>query len=228
MDVESGEWVVYHPPKSVSFGHQSRIRDPRRAWPVVQRFLTDLTQFALGERIELTCDNGPHVSEGVAAARIQEAKRRFGPGVEQTDPYRLAPHWKLEEADLPSAIEFALDDDKFPKQEAGPSLLRFHFRFCWNVFGPEQGMANESDSRRVLSNLGVTIGQQRLFLQPHFIYPAASNSESLKEFIDRSELVAPFKFRDQYFKRWFPPQKGASHGRILKLGPTWRRGSVLR
>jgi hypothetical protein len=39
MSVESGEWVVYHPPKSVSFGHQSRMRDPRRTWPTVERFM---------------------------------------------------------------------------------------------------------------------------------------------------------------------------------------------
>jgi hypothetical protein len=26
------EWTIYHPPKSVSFGHQSRVRDRRRAW----------------------------------------------------------------------------------------------------------------------------------------------------------------------------------------------------
>jgi hypothetical protein len=150
MKVESGEWVVYHPPKSVSF-----------------------------------------------------------------------------ETDLPSAIELALDDDKFPKQEAGPSLLRIHYRFCWNEFGAEQGMTNESESRRILSILGVTMGQQRLFLQPRFVYPAAWNSNALKDFIGRSEWIAPFRFRDQYFKRWFPPQRRVQHGRILKLGSTWRRGSVL-
>lgn len=226
MNVESGEWVVYHPPKSVSFGHQSRIRDPRRAWPVAQRFLTELTQFVLDERIELTCDSGPHASEEAAAARIQEAKHRFGPEVEQTGPYRFAPRWNVQQADLPSAIEFALDDDKFPKHEAGPSLLRFHYRFCWNEFGQEQGIANENEPRRILSRLGVTIGQQRLLLQPHFVYPVAWTSESLKDFIDRSELIAPFRFRDQYFQRWLPPQRPGSHGRTLRLEHSWRRGKV--
>lgn len=38
------EWVVYSPPKSVSFGHQSRVRDPRKAWPTVEQFLMGLEQ----------------------------------------------------------------------------------------------------------------------------------------------------------------------------------------
>jgi hypothetical protein len=43
-----------------------------------------------------------------------------------------------------------------------------------------------------LSSLGHILGKQRLFLQRHFIYPTAWNSESLKDFIDRSELIVPF------------------------------------
>jgi hypothetical protein len=227
MNIGAGEWVVYRPPKSVSFGHQSRIRDPRRAWPMVQQFMADLTRFTLGDRIELMCyGSGPQTNADVAAARTQEARRSFGPEVERQGTHQTFPSWRISEAQLASAVRFALDDDKFPKQEAGPSYLAFSYQFCWNEFDSGLGVAREIESRRILSFLIVTIGQQRLFLQPHFVYPAAWNSDPLKDFIDRSELIAPFRFRDQYFVRWLPPQSPGSHGRRVRLEATWRRGSV--
>jgi hypothetical protein len=228
MSVDAAEWVVYQPPKSVSFGHQSRIRDPRRSWPMVQQFITDLTRSMLGDRIVLTCFDAELQSRGgVAASRVEEARRVFGPEDEQRGSYRTYPNWTLTEAHLSSAIEFALDDDKLPKQEVGPSWLSFSYQFCWIAFdhgSPEEG---EVETRRILSVLGVTIGQQRLFLQPNFIYPAAWNSELLRDFIDRSESIMPFRFRDHYFQRWLPPQRPTSNGRFLRLEPTWRRGSIL-
>jgi hypothetical protein len=116
MQAGRGEWVVYHPPKSVSFGHQARIRDPRKAWPTVERFLNDVTRSVLAERISLTChDASERTDERVAAARLEEARRRFGPDVAQSGPYRSHPHWDLDASQFAPAIEFALDDDKFPK-----------------------------------------------------------------------------------------------------------------
>jgi hypothetical protein len=227
MSVDATEWVVYEPPKSVAFGHQSRIRDARRAWPMVQQFMAALTRFTLGNRIALGCLKAEPQTSDVAATRIEQARRCFGPETEQRGLHRTHPNWTLSESQLPSAIEFALDDDKFPKQEAGPSLLTFSYQFCWLEFDRGATDAGRIESRRVLSILGVTIGRQRLFLQPHFIYPAAWNSEFLRHFVDRSELVAPFRFRDQYFKRWLPPEKPKSPGRLLRLEPTWRRGSML-
>jgi hypothetical protein len=181
----------------------------------------------LDDRIELSCDDSPHVNQVVAAARVAEARCLFGPEIKQAGVYRTAPRWKIEKANLPSAVEFALDDDKFPKQEIGPARISFCYHFCWNEFGPRSRTADETETRRIPSSLAVTIGQQRLFLQPHFVYPAAWNSESLKDFIDRSELIAPFRFRDQYFKRWLPPQGSPSQGRLLRLESTWRSGTVV-
>ena len=121
MSIDATEWVVYQPPKSVSFGHQPRIRDPRCSWPTVQQFMADLTRSMLGDRIVLTClDAELQSSGGVAASRVEEARRLFGPEDEQRGSYRTHPNWTLTEAQLPSAIDFALDDDKLLKQEAGP------------------------------------------------------------------------------------------------------------
>ena len=50
-----GEWVLYHPPKSVSFGHQSKVRAPRKAWPMVAEFLASCAQLEFGHLAELTC-----------------------------------------------------------------------------------------------------------------------------------------------------------------------------
>jgi hypothetical protein len=227
MKVDSGEWVVYQAPKSVSFGHQSRIRDPRRAWPAVEKFLNDLTLFTLDDRIELAChDAGPQTDAEVAATRHREAQRCFGPEVPQGS-YRTHPRWKLDAIQLPAAIQFALDDDRFPKQESGPTWLSFHYQFHWKEFGAPSIEPGGADRRIGVSRLGIHLGGQRLFLQPHFVYPAPWNSEVLKDFIDRSELVVPFRFRDQYFQRWLPPKSPASGGRSLRLERTWRRGSVL-
>ena len=125
-DVE--EWVVYHLPKSVSHGQASRIRDPRKAWPAVQKFLTALTQVTLDPRVLLMCLEIEPLE--VAAARIDEARRRFGPETAQS-PTLV---WTLSETQLASAIDFALDDDKFPRQAFGPSLVTFSYRFFWNAF----------------------------------------------------------------------------------------------
>jgi hypothetical protein len=195
---------------------------------MVQQFMADLTRSMLGDRIVLTClDAELQSSGGIAASRVEEARRVFGPEDEQRGSYRTHPNWTLTEAQLPSAIEFALDDDKFSKQDVGPSWLSFSYQFCWLAFDRGSAAEGNAEARRILSVLGVTIGRQRLFLQPYFIYPAAWNSEVLKDFIDRSESVVPFRFRDRYFKRWLPLKRPANYGRLLRLEPTWRRGTVL-
>jgi hypothetical protein len=227
MDAERDEWVVYHPPKSVAFGHQSRIRDPRRAWPTVERFLNELTQFIVGHHIGLTChDPSTHTDPTVATARIDEARRCFGPEIPQ-GVHRTDPRWNLSESQIASAVQFALDDDRFPTQQLGPTRFSFGYQFTWNEFNRPAKPTSESESRNRTSFLGIIVGQKRLFLQPNFIYPAPWNSESLKDFIDRTESIVPFRFRDQYFKRWLPPRSPTTmHGRHLRLDVNRRRGSI--
>jgi len=74
------EWVVYHPPKSSSFGHHSAPRNPRLAWPKIGEFLDYYSNFELSPRLELTCF-GPSIwtDEGLAADRILQARSLFGP-----------------------------------------------------------------------------------------------------------------------------------------------------
>jgi hypothetical protein len=217
MSADAEEWVVYQLPKSVSHGQVSRIRDPRKAWPAVQKFMTSLTRATLNPRITLTClQTEPRE---VAAARTDEARRCFGPETEQG----RTSVWTLSEAQLTPAIDFALDDDKFPRQAFGPSLVTFGYRFFWNAFDLAATEANGAGLDRASSFLAVTVGQRRMFLQPHFVYPAGWNTPSLRDFLDRSEPLVPLQFRDQCFKRWLSPEKPPNRSRLLRLDPGWRQ-----
>lgn len=221
MDSGAAEWVSYHPPKSVSFGHQPRLRDPRKAWAAIGKFLEELTSFELLPRIELTCygpDRG--LSPAVAMARISEARKLFGP---EEDRSRTNPLWKIPQAQLPAAIAFALDNDKFPKQRIGPAWLHFNYAFLWQDFErlPYQTVANQDRNRK--SRLMIFIGHNGMFLQPAFIFPAPWNSEMLRSFLTRIEPLTPFRFRDQYFKRVLATGSG---GQVRNLDKNWRRPVV--
>jgi hypothetical protein len=217
MSTDAEEWVVYQLPKSVSHGQASRIRDPRKAWPAVQKFMTALTRSTLGPHVTLTCLRTE--PREVAAARIEEARRCFGPETE----HGQTSVWRLSAAQLTSAIDFALDDDKFPRQKFGPSLVTFSYRFFWKAFDRDATEVNGAGRDPASSVLVVTVGQRRTFLQPHFVYLAAWNAPSLRDFIDRSEPLVPFQFRDQCFKRWLSPEKPPNRSRLLRLAPGWRQ-----
>lgn len=213
------EWVVYHPPKSVSFGHSSVPRDPRKAWPIVEKFLRGLQKVELGHSVELTClEGGKWTDISVAERRIGDARNLFGLPLNPEDPN---PRWKISEVQLPSAIRFALDDDKFRKQQMGPVSLHFHYRFHWPEFEQRPYWSGKRETRRKDSSLGLSMGGKSLFLQPAFVFPAPWTSDHLREFIARLEPMVPFRFRDQYFQRWIPPKK-TGYGRMLNLPASWR------
>jgi len=221
MDAEIIEWVVYHPPKSVAFGHQSRIHDPRGAWSMTERFLTSLTELTLGHLVELTC-YGPNswTDTAVAMERITEARGIFGQEVNSSE---IHPRWKISESQLQSAIQFALDDDKFPKQQMGPTRLHVYYRFLWNEFEKLPWQTNNTEPQDRMSRLGVIIGNKGSFLQPHFIFPAPWHSDFLRDFITKLEPIIPFRFRDQYFRRALLSVRGPRmRGRSLKLDKNWR------
>jgi hypothetical protein len=195
---------------------------------MVERFLAELTTFTLGSRIELNCRGpGAQTDAAVAAARLDEARRCFGPE-SASEMHRTLPHWTLGESQVTAAVRFALDDDSFPEQPLGPSWLTFNYQFRWNGFDRIAGATSATESRNPMSSLRLIFGGRRLFLQRVFIYPAPWNSEPLKDFIDRTESTVPFRFRDQYFKRWLPPQgPRTKFGRHLRLDVNWRKGTGL-
>jgi hypothetical protein len=120
------QWVVYHPPKSVVFGHQSKPRDPKLAWLKLEHFLGGAAKLELGKPLDLTCyaqDKGTDLA--VAAQRIKEARSLFGPEIES-----FVSGCKLENiAQMAFAVRFALDDDKFPSSRWGRSSFVFAIPF---------------------------------------------------------------------------------------------------
>lgn len=217
------EWVVYGPPKSVSFGHHSVPRDPRKTWPTVEAFLRKLDHLELGHTVELICNEGGKWTDvAVAERRISEAQSVFGLAL---NPQDRNPRWKISASQLSVAIQFALDDDKYPKQQMGPTRLHFYYRFRWPEFEKRPYWTGKGDTRPRHSSLGVSVGGRSMFLQPTFVFPAPWHSELLREFITQVEERVPFRFRDQYFKRSLPPKK-SGHGRLLKLPASWRTSDM--
>ncbi len=217
MDSGATEWVTYHPPKSVSFGHQPRLRDPRKAWPAVGKFLEELTRFELLPRAELTCygpDRG--ISPAFAMDRIREARKLFGAEEDRT---HANPQWKIAEPNLKAAIAFALDNDKFARQALGPAWLHFSYAVLWQEFELLPCLTVGNENRNQTSRLTIFIGHRGMFLQPAFIFPAPWNSETLRTFLTRIEPLTPLRFRDQYFKRVLAVGGG---GKVLKLDRNWR------
>lgn len=220
-----GERVLYAPPKSVAFGHQSRVRDPRRAWPMVAGFMDAFALGRLAPGIGLDCYGVDESNnEIVVEERISEARRLFGPEKNPSTAPRHTRTWELQPEQLAVAIGFALDDDKWPKQELGPVRLHFRYHFLWRDlldFASWQDVT-ELPLIDAWSSLGVSLGSQRVFLQPRLVFPLDYYSVELASFLMRIEEYIPFRLRDQYFKRWLR-SKASTYGRVLKLDKMWRQ-----
>jgi hypothetical protein len=179
--------------------------------------LNHLTEFELGKgEIRLDCTRRDHgVDEAVGSPRIEEAWRRFGPDPHGQKDYAL---WIIDPSDLEAAIAIALDDDRYPRQPYGPTTLSFWYLFRWKEFEPVyRTLAPNSNDR--FCSLGISLGGQRLFLQPSLVIPASWDSQVAREFITRVEADLPFRLRDQYFRRMFLTR--GNHG-SSKLSKTWR------
>ncbi len=178
---------------------------------MVLAFLEEWTDFKLGHHAELTC-HGPDagVEASVAMSRIREARLLFGL---ERDRAETNPRWTIGDSQIEAAVRFALDDDQFPKQRLPPTYFHFYYRFVWKDFQKLPYKSSDESKRDGMSNLGLSFGYKGLFLQPTFVFPAPWTSEFLKDFIVRIEGKAPFRFRDQYFKRWIPLTRRATGSR---------------
>jgi hypothetical protein len=208
------ERLVYHPPKFAAFGHQARIRDARAAWNATEAFLNKWTVYQLSPQIRLDCyGQQPSTDSAVSLARIEAARRQFGKESNPSSDPRHTKSWPLKPERLVEAIAFALDDDKWPRQALGPTSLHFWYTFQWRDLPsvPEQP-----------SHFGIFLGNQRAFLQPTLVFPAAYDAPSLRAFLTKLEDALPFRLRNQYFKRWFASQK-SKHGTVRKLDKNWRQ-----
>ncbi len=227
MADEQSEWVVYHPPKSVAFGHLTSIRDPRRAWPRVQNFLNDHTcieQITASARTMPTLQFDPSRcnDHAMAAARLEEAVQRFGDPVRQERPAQ-AKSWIINPSLFDAAVDFAMGDEAFPEVNFGPTRLSYSWRFYWRDAESSLSAPLENDSRPSVSRLGVMMGGRRIFLQPTFVFTEPWTSTAVRTFLDRLESQLPFRIRNQYFKRVLAPRGKGRRGLVLNLPADWRR-----
>jgi hypothetical protein len=225
------EGVVYHPPKAVSFGHQSRIRDARIAWPKVPAFLDEFTHYRLMPWTQVTLDLAYHEArlvpgiQELAERNIEHAAHRLGP---PTNRAPLFAHWILEPDKVNAAVEFVLTDcyEKLPT-DAEPVRLYFAYVFLWREFWGSAAPPSQQDFDRArgiseVSSFGVWLYGRRLFLQPTLYFPVSYESAVLKSFIAKIEESLPFRLRNQYFSRWLRKKDGA-FSRGFKLDKGWRK-----
>jgi hypothetical protein len=196
------EWTIYHPPKSVSFGHQSRVRDRRRAWAMTDKFLTELTTPKLIPGIDLECVADPAmIPQDIATACVSRAQQLFGGEQNPSGPIR---RWSLTEEQLPDAVQLALDVDQWPPQPCGAVRLHFGYSFAWRELTDRSPPSGHVGLDPVwvqdASTLGVIIDQKQIFLQPTFVFPFARGSSKFEDFFSRVDKLCPFRFRDAYFK----------------------------
>jgi hypothetical protein len=227
---DTGEVVLYAPPKSLAFGHQARIRDPRIAWPAISKFLDDFALYRLDPYVRFDCCGlGESMGHAVASERIEVARRLFGTEKNSAADPRHTRVWQLQPEQLPDAIAFSLDDDKWPKQNHGAVSLFFRYQILWREFLKRPPVSRDDLLRLPLTDdwsfLGVFLGGRRAFLQPHLVFPFHYCSDELAAFLRRIEETLPFQFRDQYFKRWLRSKNGG-YGRVLKLDKLWRQPNL--
>lgn len=227
---ESIEWLIYHPPKSAMFGHQSKIRNARKAWESTLSFVERHTHEKFGHICRLTCYGlDSSLDLRIMRERIDTARDLFG---KETGPPQYHHCWELQRSSFETAVGFALDDDKYPKMSLGPSQLHFYYKFLWSGFWNSANSGTEiaafDGSHQCWSHLGVYIEGQRLFLQPTFVFPGSYDSPEILRFIERIERDTPFRFRDQYFKRSLPSvkERKSGRGRVYKLKKGWRPKST--
>lgn len=214
MKTGNSEWVVYSPPKSASFGHRARIRDPIKAWSSVQFFLAEHSKFDLGHRSELSCV-GVRFAENSAKAAQSLSRIREAFAVKESDSDY--PRWTISESQVPTAVKFTIDE------VARDDSISFHFyyRFVWKEFERLAWQSDKHEKRDSSSTLGVTVDNKGLFLQPAWTFPAPWTSNFLNTFLHKIEAAAPFSMRNQYFKRSLPTATGRKY-RLLNLDKNWR------
>jgi len=213
-----GEFVAYHPPKSVSHGHGSRARNAKRAWAATEEFISKHTNATLGPALRVTVW-GPSewTDAAVCEKAIDEGILAFGSSPTVSGIFNV---WELPNASLPQALEFAFKDEERPKQQLGPVGLSFWYSFEWKSLPPVSRGADSSHFARGC-HLGVSVGARKCFIQPTFLFSLPSSSPELVRFLSELEPDLPFIPNDEYFCRVVPKKSGKGE-KLVKLHRGWR------
>jgi len=207
--------VIYHPPKSSSFGHSATSRNPRKGWTQTKHFLETVTNYSLRDSVKLNIHCYPKWSDPILIEKCtMDAIEIFGPANKRTG--ELSNTWHVPLTRIDEAIEFAMQDIDRPIQEIGPTRLHFCFDLTWKQ---HQSLSNVTDPG-LGSHIGITLGGRRLFIQPTLRFPFQEVNRDLLDYLAYVQCHLPFKFRENCFKLFHPTKDGKS-GIGRKLGPGW-------
>lgn len=207
------EAVFYQLPKSVSF-HQAVRGKPREALGKIQDMLGSMAEnVQLGHSISLNVDPPSEWTEAsVATACLDEARRRFGM---ERNPHESGKSWELGTGCFEDAIAFALSDEQWPRQKAGPLSLHVAYHFNWRDFSNEFPEPLASWENGTCS-LVLYFHRRALSVGPSLVFPVPYESPAFQPFVDRLASALPFEIKSKYLRRMLVnPKNGAT--RYLRL-----------
>lgn len=199
------ELLAYRPPKSAGFGHKSNARDAADAWQETQSFLSLHCIVDAPSIIEVLCwAPSKRTERQIAEQALREARARLGP------ESGAGAQWFLEPDKLAAALELFFFCEQWPRQQLGPIEVSFLLKLRWREF---------PDLNKPQSTLGLRFGAQGLFLQPTFVFPFSWDSLDQRAWLEGAAMTAPFRFREEYFKRGVPTKSGGY--RSAKIPEGW-------
>lgn len=205
------EFTRYEPPKSACFGHGARVPSARGGWTQVADFLSACTSASLDAPVVLSVVlpfSGPVTVFNEYRAHVNQSMETREEG-----------RWEFPPEQLERALALVFDEDRWPRQPDGPAQLSLRFRFDWRL------SPNICDSQALpQSTLGVSIGGQRVFLQPLLWFPWASSDPALRPFLLSMADKFPFPLRENCFRRWVPTKAGGY--RALRVPDGWSLKSM--
>ena len=209
--------IAYHPPKSVSHGHGSRVRGTRKAWEATQTFLREETAAELRLPVKLMLW-GPSqwTDQAVVLQTRESANEEFGAPTTISGEFH---NWELKADDLATALEFAIADDERPRQSLGPVSLYVSYSFSWRTMpNPPPGETTQFFGRG--SSMGVSVGGRRVFVQPTFLFAASDQDPLFRAELRALERSLPFKPNSNYYYRVEAKKSGGGDKRV-KLPEGW-------
>jgi hypothetical protein len=205
------EVVVYHPPKSVSHAHGSRVRGARRVWTAIQHFLENHTEYRLSPTATVTCHGPDKYTDGaVANQSATETTTLLGIEPNVSGVFRT---WPVVSDQLPAVLEFAFGWERYPKQQIDPLSFYCSYNFNWRGLPSSQVESFES-------KLGICIWGRKVILQPTFVFSLPAASPELRRFLSSIESDLPFKMRDDFFRAIVPKVNGKGE-KDIKLKKGW-------
>ena len=204
------EHLIYHPPKSVAFGHAPRKIDVRTAWKMAQEFIDRHTTGRLRSDIYAEAI-GPlgYGGEKMLFPSQKYAKDLFGESVESENHWCK---WRLTESDVPAVFDLFLRSHQHHRKIVSSFNFDLTYDFKWSDI---------EDSTIGGSFLGISFNDYNgIFLQPTFVFPFAWDALHHREWLGRVLDDSPFRFREQYFKRAVPTKTNDRY-RTLKLTKGW-------